>query len=191
MRLTSDERARVQAALARAQSHTHVRFATMIVPVSDRYEMYPLAFAGAVAIAAGGVLAFFWQTLGLRLGFLIEAAAFGISAVAFEWWPLRLALVPRHMKQLRARNMAHREFAAGILAAKDHTEGVLFFAALGERYVEILASREIHARIGEAAWNRIVSDFSARAGAGNLADAFVAAINACADLLATHFPKAL
>jgi len=56
--------------------------------------------------------------------------------------------------------------------------------------VEIIASREVHARIGEAAWARIVSDFGSRARAGNLGDAFIAAIDGCADLLATHFPKA-
>ena len=129
--------------------------------------------------------------IGVQLAFLIEAAAFGVTAVAAEWMPLRLMLVPADEKQGRARNLAHREFAAGILAARDHGEGLLFFASLGEHYVEILASREVHAHAGEAAWARIVSDFSARAKTGNLADAFIAAIDACAELLAAHFPKAL
>ncbi|MBV8798508.1 MAG: hypothetical protein JO208_01675 [Alphaproteobacteria bacterium] len=189
MQLLADDRARVQAAQAAAQARTQARFATMIVPVSDRYEMYALAFAGAAAMAVGGALAFFWQEIGLRLGFLVEAAAFGVTAVAFDWRPLKLTLVPKLMQQARARAMAHREFAAGILAAKDHGEGLLFFASLGERYVEIVASREVHARIGEAAWSRIVSEFSTRAKT-DLPGAFVEAIQSCADLLATHFPRA-
>ena len=190
MRLTSDDRARVQAALAAAQMRTHARFALMIVGVSDRYAMYPLAWAGMIALAVGAALALLWQGIGLRLGFLLEAAAFGATALALEWRPLRLALVPRQLKQMRARAMAHREFAAGILAAQDKKEGLLFFASLGERYVEIVASREVHARVGEEAWARIVSDFSARTKSGNLADAFIAAIDACAVHLETHFPKA-
>lgn len=179
----------MQTALSAAQARTSVRFATMIVPVSDRYEMYPLAFAGAAAMAVGGALAFFWQTIGLRLGFLIEAAAFGVTAFASDWRPLKLLLVPSVIKQTRARSMAHREFAAGILAARDHAEGVLFFAALAEHYAEIIASREVHAQIGAEAWQHIVGDFSARARSGNLADAFVAAITSCADVLAAQFPK--
>jgi len=188
MRLSHENRARVQAALAAAQARTHVRVALMIVPVSDRYATYPLAWAGMIALATGAALALFWQTIGLRLGFLIEAAAFGLTALVLEWWPLRLALVPRRLKQMRARNMAHREFASGILAGRDRKEGLLFFASLGERYVEIIASREVHALVEEEAWQRIVSAFAARAKAGNPAEAFVAAIEACADLLATHFP---
>jgi len=191
MHLSHDERSSVQATLNAAQQRTHARFALMIVPVSDRYEMYPLAFAGAMALAVGGALAFFWQAIGLRLGFLCEAATFGFTALLMEWRKVRMALVPDDIKQLRARNMAHREFAAGILAARDHAEGILFFASLAERYVEIIASREVHTAVGEEAWQRIVSDFSARAKSGNLADAFTDAIASCADLLAAHFPKAI
>jgi putative membrane protein len=189
MRLSPEERVQVQTALASAQARTTVRFAIMIVPVSDRYEMYALAIAGAAALAIGGALAFFWQTVGLSIGFLIEAAVFGATAAAFEWRPLKLMLVPPLIKQARARNIAHREFAAGILAARDHAEGLLFFAALAERYVEIIASREVHVRVGEEVWQRIVSDFAGCAKSGKLAQAFVAAIDACADHLATHFPK--
>jgi uncharacterized membrane protein len=46
----------------------------------------------------------------------------------------------------------------------------------------------VHALVGEEAWQRIVSAFTASAKTGNLAEAFVAAIEACADLLAIHFP---
>jgi putative membrane protein len=188
LRLSPEDRARVQAALAAEQARTHVRFALMIVGVSDRYAMYPLAFAGAVALAVAGALAFFWQDVGLRIGFLIEAGAFGLAALATEWRPLRLALVPTFEKQMRARAMAHREFAAGILAARDHAEGLLFFASLGEHYVEIIASREVHARVGEDAWTQIVNAFSARAKTGALADAFIQAIDACAAHLEANFP---
>jgi putative membrane protein len=188
MQLSPDERARVQKALAAAQARTQARFALMIVPVSDRYAMYPLAWAGMVALAAGAVLALFWQTIGLRLGFLLEAAAFGLTAMATEWRPLHLALVPKRLKQMRARSMAHREFGAGILAAHDKKEGLLFFAALAEHYVEIIASREVHARVGAETWSRIVNDFTTRAKSGNLADAFISAIEACAYHLETHFP---
>jgi len=162
----------------------------MIVPVSDRYAAYPMAWAGIIALAVGGALALFWQGIGLRLGFFIEAASFGAIALLFDWMPVRLTLVPRRLKQARARNMAHREFGAGILAAQDHKGGVLLFASLGEHYVEIIADRMVHAAVGDDAWNRILDDFSARAGQRQLAKAFVSAIQACDDLLASHFPKA-
>jgi len=186
--LSHDDSAKIHAALRAAQARTDARFAMMIVPVSDRYALYPLSFAGAMALAVGGALAFFWQKIGLQIGFLIEAAAFGLAAIVCDWRPLKLALVPRPIKEMRARAMAHREFAAGILAAQDHKDGLLFFASLGERYVEIVASRDLHARVGEEAWNRIVAAFSESAKQGRLVQGFIDAIEACARHLEAHYP---
>ena len=189
MKLTKDERVRIHEALSRAQARTNVRFTLMIVPLSDRYAMVPVAWAGIIALAVGAALALCWQEIGLRLGFFMEAAAFAATALLLEIMPLRLALVPPRLKQMRARNIAHREFGASILAAEERHGGLVFFASLGERYVEIIADRIVHGRVGQAAWDQIVRDFSARARSGNLADAFIAAIDACADHLETHFPK--
>jgi putative membrane protein len=151
--------------------------------------MYPVAWAGMFALVVGAALALFWQHIGLRMGFLFEAAAFGFAAFLLDVRPLHLALVPRRVKQARARAMAHREFAASILAAQNPAGGLVLFASLGERYVEIVADRIVHARVGEAAWNAIVSDFTSRAKKGAVADAFVEAIEACAAHLEEHFPK--
>ncbi len=189
LRLSESERERVRVALEAAQSQTQARIALMVVPVSDRYMAYPMAWAGVLALALGAILALAWPYLPLRLAFLAEAAAFGVSALALDWLPLRLAVVPGRVKQGRARNLAHREFGAGILAAEDHRGGVLFFASLGERCVEIISTRDVHARVGDEAWNEIVSQFSATARQGKIADAIVAALNACGALLETHYPR--
>jgi putative membrane protein len=190
MRLSTEDRKRIHAALAAAQTRTHAQFTLMIVPLSDRYAMYPVAWAGMFALAVGAALALFWQHVGLRLGFLFEAAAFGFAALLLDIRPLHLALVPKRVKQGRARTLAHREFAASILTPQNPAGGILLFASLGERYVEIIADRTVHARVGEAAWNQIVSEFTSRVGSGAVADAFIGAIDDCAAHLETHFPKA-
>ena len=190
MRLSAEDRSRIHTALTDAQARSHARFTLMILPVSDRYAMYPVAWAGMFALAVGALLALFWQHVGLRMGFLFEAAAFGFAALLLDIRPLHIALVPKRLKQARARAMAHREFAASVLAAQNPSGGIVLFASLGERYVEVIADRIVHARVGEAAWAEIVGEFSSRAQSGLLADAFINAIQACASHLEEHFPKA-
>jgi len=112
-----------------------------------------------------------------------------VLSLILDWLPLRLRLVPRRAKHAHARQLAHREFAARILAAAPHRNGVLFFVSLGERYVEVIADRDIHARVPEGIWDRIVADFIAAVKAGRLADGFIAAIEACAAVLETHYPR--
>ena len=41
------------------------------------------------------------------------------------------------------------------------TPAVLFFVSLGERYVEVIADRNIHVRVASDTWDRLVADFIA------------------------------
>ena len=66
---------------------------------------------------------------------------------------------------------------------------MLFFVSLGERYVEVIADRDIHARVPAGTWDRIVADFIAAVKAGQSADGFIAAIEACAAVLETHIRR--
>jgi putative membrane protein len=182
-RLTAADKARIHTAVAGAESRTHVHVAVSIVPASDRYLLYPVAWGAVVALVAAGVLAIGWPHLSLREAFAIEAIVFVVLSIVLEWWPLRLMLVPRTIRRHRAEALAQREFAARILASSERRGGVLLFVSLGERYAEILADRETHARIGAAAWERIIREFVEAVNSRPIADAIAAAIEACAAVL--------
>ena len=184
MRLSAEEKSRIHDAVAAAEARCHVHLAVSIVPASDRYALYPLVWGALLALFAGGAMALGWPHLHLREAFAIEAGVFIVASLLFDWWPLRLMLVPRHVRSRHAQRQAHREFAARILASSERKGGVLFFVSLGERYAEIIADRETHARVGEAAWNGIVSNYIIAAKRNCIADGIVAAIDSCAAIIA-------
>ncbi len=77
-----------------------------------------------------------------------------------------------------------------VLAHPDRKGGVLFFVSLGEHYAEIIADRTLHQAAGQAAWDKIVADFTAAAGAGQIARRLSSpAPVACGALLEKHHPK--
>jgi putative membrane protein len=186
--MNEQDHQRIQAAVTTAEAKTHVRFAAVVVPASDRYGLYPLVWSAMLAFAVGATLALFLPDLPVRRAILIEAGVLAVLALAFDWFVLRLLLVPGHIKREHAGALARREFAARILSPSG--EGLLFFVSLGERYVELLATPKVHAAVGEAAWNGIVADFTAAAKAGRVTDGIVAGVEGCAGHLAAHFPKA-
>jgi len=188
--LTQVDHARIHAAIAAVERRTSAIFALAVVPLSERYLLYPLVWGAALSLAATGALALLHPELGIGLGFIVDAALFIVLSLILDWRPLRLRLVPRRVRHAHARQLAHREFAARILANAQHRNGVLFFVSLGERYVEAIADRDIHARVPAGTWDRIVADFIAAVKAGQSADGFVAAIEACATVLETHYPRA-
>jgi putative membrane protein len=186
--LPPEAHARIAAAVAAVERRTSAHFALAVVPASDRYALYPLASAAIAALAVTAMLALLRPALTIGDGVLVNAALFIGLGLALDWPPLRLRLVPAAVKRRHARHLAQREFALRILAAAPHRNGVLFFVSLGERYVEVLADREIHARVAAGTWERIVADFIAAVKSDRLTEGFIAAVEACGATLAAHYP---
>jgi putative membrane protein len=184
MRLSPGDKSRIDAAVAAAEARVPVHIAVSIVPASDRYALYPLAWGAVATLLAGAIMAVAWPRLPLREAFVIEACVFIFFSLLFDWWPLRLMTIPRHVRGRHAQTLAHREFAARILASHERKGGMLFFVSLGERYAEILADRDTHARVGSDTWNRIVADYIASAKRGRIADGIVEAVDASAAAIA-------
>ena len=176
--LSKSEHEGLRRAISDAESRSGAHLALVVVPVSDRHFMYPLAFAALIALAVGAIAAIFWPLTPLRVAFMAEAAVFVALSLLFDWLPLRLLLVPAEIRKARARNLAHREFAARILGT--HRGGILLFVSLAERYVELIADRELHARVGQPVWDRIVSELTADTKTGSLPEALLKAVAKCA-----------
>jgi putative membrane protein len=184
--LTHEERFRIHEAVAATERRTSAVFALAIVPVSDRYALFPVVWAAVLALLVTGVAALLWPELGIRIGFVIDAAVFAILLIVLDWLPLRLQIVPNAIKHSHARRLAHREFAVRIVGASHHRNGVLFFVSLGERYVEVIADRNIHGRVPPDTWDKLVGDFVTAVKAGRLAQGFITAVESCGDILETH-----
>jgi putative membrane protein len=180
-KLSRNDHDQLHRAIADAELHSGTHVALVVVPASDRYVMYPLAYGALFALAIGGAFSLFGPHVSLREAFAAEALGFAAFSLLFDWLPLGLRLVPRTIRNARSRNLAHREFAARILTT--HRGGLLLFVSLSERYVELLADRALHARVGQPTWDRIVSELTASARTQPLTEALLAAIASCSAAL--------
>ena len=189
--LSEEDQRRLREAMTAVERRTSAHFAVVVTPLSDRYSLFPLVWAAAGAFVVGGVMATFWPLLPLRAGFLIEAGTLTALALILDWVPLRLLVVPRRWKHEHCVGFARREFAAHILADREHRPGMLLFLSLGERHVEILADGALHVRVGGDAWNRVVAEFVAgpKTNAA-FVDGLVLSIEACGSMLEKHYPRA-
>lgn len=186
--LSPDEHARIHAAKAAVEQRTAAEFSVLVVPVSDRYPYVGLVWAAAAGLLIALAVALIGPDIELLAALAIQVVAVVLLALLFDWMPIRLHLVSRHHRQARARQLAHREFAAHLVSGGEHRNRVLLFVSLGERYVEIIADRGTHKLVPEGAWDRIVAEFLAKVKAGAVADGILAAIDACGQVLEKHHP---
>jgi putative membrane protein len=189
-RLTPAEHPRIDTAVASIERETAADLCVVVARVSDRYSIYPVAWAAVVAILSGGLVALIRPEIASRTLILIELPVLIALTLLLDWLPFRLRIVPTRVKHARAWQLAHREFNAHVLANPKQRHRILLFVSLGERYVEIIADHETHALAPDGAWNKIVDRFLTTVKAGRVADGILDAITVCGAILKIHHPAA-
>ena len=181
--LGDDDRERIHAAVAEIERREGIDVAVILTRVSDRYALHPLIWAAVLAFAALAILAVVRPRLPLPNALLIQLLVLAVSATLLDLRPIRLRLVPKRLRDSRAHQLAHREFAAHTLAGEPGRGVILFFASIGERYFEIIGDKALHARISDSGWEAIVVEFTSTAGKHGVANALLAAIIRCGAML--------
>jgi putative membrane protein len=184
--LTPDDHRRIHDAATAIEKRTGSRIAIVITRVSDRYTLYAIAWATLGALTAGGLAIAARPALSGRATIFAELCVLVLLSLVLEIMPVRLAMVPARAKQASARNLAHREFAAHLMAEGPHRMRILLFVSLGERYVEIIADHATHVGAPPGTWDRVVEDFVASVKSERIGDGIVTAIESCAAMLPTR-----
>lgn len=188
--LSSSDKARIVEAVRNAESKTSGEFVPVLAGASDHYLFIPLLWAAVAALLVPGVLMLSGVDLDYRIIYQIQLAVFVLLALVFLIPAVRMRVVPRSVRRDRAAHVARAQFyVRGVHLTQDHS-GVLFFVSIAERYVEIIADRGIHEKVGKQRWQEIVDDFTRSVRSGRVADGFVAAINACGTVMAENYPRA-
>jgi putative membrane protein len=99
-------------------------------------------------------------------------------------------LTPRWIRRALAHRVAQEQFIMRGIARTSDRSGILIFVSHAERYVRIIADDGIAARVSQREWQDAVDALIVHMREDRVADGFIAAIELCANKLATHFPRA-
>ncbi|HLL26395.1 MAG TPA: TPM domain-containing protein [Xanthobacteraceae bacterium] len=187
MKIELEDRKRVSDAIRAAEQKTSGEIFCVMAMASSNYRFVPLARAAIVALAVPLPL-FYFTPLWADEIYFVQLAVFAACAIVFSLPALRYLLVPRWIKRDRASAEAKRQFAAHGLHLTPERTGVLIFASLAERYVEIIADSGINDKVSPEVWDRAVKAMIGKIKEGRPVDGFIEAIQICGEVLAKHFP---
>ena len=126
--------------------------------------------------------------LAALIGYAFVQLALFVGALGLFSIPaVRRAVTPGGLKTAHVHAKAVEQFAHRLHSATGRT-GVLIFASLAERRVQIIADEDIHARVGDSVWSKAVAEALASMKTGDVAGGLVAAVKTCGGALADHFP---
>jgi putative membrane protein len=189
IRFSDADKARITAAIHAAERKTSGEFVTVVARCSDHYIFLSLFWAAIVGLLVPGMFLLSGSSLAAMHIYQIQLAVFILLALLLLFVPeIHLWLVPRQVKHSRASRFAKAQFYQQGVQLTQHHSGVLLFVSLAEHYVEIVADKGIHEQIGEAQWQAIVQEFVTHVRKGDVVEGFVAAISACGDAMARHYP---
>lgn len=188
MTLTSEQESQIAAAVAAAERRTAAEFAVVITPARDDYTGFPLVWSGAIALVAGGLTALLRPTVSVLDLCLVQGAAYALAAVLLSVLPIRARLAPPFVRRARAEAVAELQFAARVAERTRDGVGLLLFVSLAEHTAIIRVDHRIAAALAPSTWQTIIDDLVRDARSGRLAEAIIAAIDACATTLAPAFP---
>ena len=185
--LNDFDKTRISSAIQKAETTTAGEIFCVIAQHSSDYSLVPIAWAASIALFTPLPLIYLtaWSA---HLIYLTQLTLFVLGALAFSLPKLRMHLVSRATKNERAHALALRQFSAQGLENTEHRTGVLIFASVAERYVEIIADKAINERVSSDLWDEAVAKLVNGIKTGRSGDGFVAAIECCGAVLATNFP---
>jgi putative membrane protein len=185
----AEARARIEAAVRGAEARSTGQIVPVVVEKSAGYPeaRYRGGLLGA-ALATGLVLAL---RLPLTLAELplVQLLGGGLGALLALWDPVERVLAGRTELDFAARERALRAFHEHGLHRTEQGTGVLVFASLFERRAVVLGDHGIHAKMGDAEWQRALDALVAGMRRGDPAAGFCEAIALCGEKLALHFPR--
>ena len=189
MHISEPDRARISAAIRAAEAKTSGEIVCVLAQTSSDSTGLPILLAALVALALPWLLVALTALTVHRI-LLLQAVVFFALAVVFCLPRVRVALLPRAARRVVAHRVALEQFTIRGIARKKDRSGILIFVSLAEHYARIVADEGIAARVPQAEWQGAVDTLVAHCSSGRIADGFICAIDACAAVLATHFPRA-
>lgn len=184
---TREEEERISAAITAAERKTSGEIVAVVADSSETYLYVPFLWAALVSLLVPWPLIHFtWMKV--QYIFLIQLAVFLVLLVVL--WPknVRVALVPRSIRNNHAKRRATEQFLAQNLHTTKGRTGVLIFVSVAERHAEVLADKAIDDRVPAGTWQEIVDTLTSEISQGRATDGFIQAIMAAGDHLARHFP---
>jgi putative membrane protein len=185
--ITEFDKVRVTAAIRAAEQRTAGEIFCVIARHSGDYRLVPIAWAAAAALVAPLPLLALanWSA---PIVYLLQIMAFLAVAMVLSLSGIRSRIVPRQTRHDCAHAEAMRQFYAQGIDKTEHRTGVLIFASVAERYVEVVADAGINDKVSSDVWDTAVQALVSAVKDGRPGDGFVATIERCGAVLAEHFP---
>jgi putative membrane protein len=188
MTISKQDQERISAAIRAVEQKTSGEIVCVLAQRSSDATALPVLIAAIVALASPWLLVAF-TALAVQRILALQVLIFMLLAACLSLPKIRIALMPRSARRAVAHRAAMEQFRIRGISRTSDRCGILIFVSLEERYARVVADEGIAARVPQKQWQQAMDALLTHMRGGRIADGFIAAIDACGNELATHFPR--
>ena len=119
----------------------------------------------------------------------LSIAVFLFVSFVLEYSDIKYKIIPKKVKKDRCEKTAFNQFyKLGINKTKNH-KAILLFVSLEERYIRVIADKNIKKKIDDSFWKSIVQEFVYFAKDGKIDEGLLQIVKKCGGILEKNFPK--
>jgi len=195
--LSEPDREEIRRVVAETERETSAEIVVCVVGQSDDYSDACWR-AGLVFGVIGGLIAFLWGTVRLRvdeafygmgpLDLLLAVSVAGSFGAALTGLvpTLRRGFVSSALRDHRVQLRAERAFLTEEVFATEGRTGILLFVSLFERVVCVLADRGVREAVAPEAWSDISDRIARGIREGKLRESLCRGVSECGAVLSQH-----
>lgn len=170
------------------EEKTSVEFIVVIAKQSATYRHTPALVATLIALVTPLALlnSPFWLSAFemLLLQWIVFLLIAAIGFIPFIHRPI----TPKHLKHLRAGQMARVQFFSNNLHHTKNATGLLIFISQFEHYIEIIADHGLCQKVDTDYWPNLVTQLRSEIKRGNTSAGIIKVIDSLGVTFSEHFP---
>ena len=186
--LSAEDQHRVGDAIKAAEATTAGEIVCVLARASSDYMSWATAWSALIALIAPWFLIAL-TNFSVHEIFLAQIVIFVVLFLFLSESSLHRFLIPRRARRAHAHRAAMEQFMIRGIARTKNRAGVLIFVSLAEHYARIVADDGIASKVHQSVWQNAIDALLECAGAGEVVEGLVIAVEKCGIVLAEHFPS--
>lgn len=187
--INEDTKLKIKETIDQIESKSEAEVAVVVADSCDRYKYSIFLYALLSVLIVPFLIKLFGISLDQIQLFSLMIATFLFVTVSLEYSEFKYKIIPKKVKVDRCESVAFKQFEKlGINKTANH-KALLIFVSLKERYIRIIADKNINDKASQDFWSEIVLDFSKLTKEQDISSALLSTVKKCGDFLEKNFPR--
>ena len=187
--INEDTKLKIKEMIDQIESKSEAEVVVAVADSCDRYKYSIFLYALLSVLIVPFLIKLFGISLDQIQLFSLMIATFLFVTVSLEYSEFKYKIIPKKVKVDRCESVAFKQFEKlGINKTANH-KALLIFVSIKERYIRIIADKNINDKASQDFWNEVVLDFSKLTREQDINSALLSTVKKCGDFLEKNFPR--